>query len=129
MLVYWIVFTSFKTTSQFPISNKPDTSSSRMQSLIERSYESIMLFVCTFNNEFLIFQFYLWSALYLGSWRHLLVKIFGRRCILKNFRAETYIHIEGIYQISAQLDTWNITGREGQVLAHWPVHLWNIPST
>ena len=55
--------------------------------------------------------------MYLGSWRHLLVKIFGRRCSLKNFMDETYIYIELIYQISAQSDTWNITGSWGQVLA------------
>ena len=55
--------------------------------------------------------------LYLGSWRHLSVKIFGRRCSLKNFRDETYMYIELIYQISAQSDTWNITGGWGQVLA------------
>ena len=59
------------------------------------------------------------DLLYLGSWRHLKVKIFGQRCILKNFRAVTYIYIEVIYQISAQSDTWNITGWWGQVLAHF----------
>ena len=54
---------------------------------------------------------------YLGSWRHLSVKIFRSRYIVKTFRDETYIYMEAIYQISAQSDTWTITAQEGEVLA------------
>ena len=55
--------------------------------------------------------------LYLGSWRHLLVKIFRLRCIVKTFRDQSYIYMEAIYQISAQSETWINTVSEGEVLA------------
>ena len=54
---------------------------------------------------------------YLGSWRHLSVKIFRSRCIVKTFRDQTYIYMEAIYQISAQSETWIDTVSEGEVLA------------
>ena len=76
--------------------------------LVSKSSQNISIF---HKKKIYFFDFYL------GSWRHLSVKIFGRRCSLKNFRDETYIYIELIYQISAQSDTWNITGGWGQVLA------------
>ena len=75
------------------------------------------LFTANFFRVFSVIRGSFDTATYLGSWRHLSVKIFGRRCSLKNFRDETYIYIEHIYQISAQSDTWNITGGWGQVLA------------
>ena len=55
--------------------------------------------------------------LYLGSWRHLSVKIFRSRCIVKTFRDQSYIYMEAIYQISAQSETWIDTVSEGEVLA------------
>ena len=54
---------------------------------------------------------------YLGSWRHLSVKIFRSRCIVKTFRDQSYIYMEAIYQISAQSETWIDTVSEGEVLA------------
>ena len=39
---------------------------------------------------------------YLGSWRHLSVKIFRSRCIVKTFKDETYIYMEAIYQIASE---------------------------
>ena len=62
-------------------------------------------------------HFLLLNHSYLGSWRHLSVKIFRLRCIVKTFRDQTYINIEAIYQISAQLETWINTVSEGEVLA------------